>query len=173
MPHPVTPINIARGTPMNRALCLIMLASVLGLTDRAWAAAPGGGAPPASGVFLAHINLSVASTLPAGSIILCKGELVFGSSELNGGNSQPWPAPLAEEAGTTVLRGSTAECALEIPFSWTGNRVPSDVAVCYEIDAISGPGGLPVVLAKGTHPGILIAPSPTRGVLPLRFRADR
>jgi hypothetical protein len=158
---------------MKRAICLSMLVSLLGCAGPAWAAPPERGAPLASGVSFVHFNLSVASTLPAGSIILCKGELVPAANRFNGAASRSRLAPLASTTGRTVLRGSTAECALEIPFSWTGNGGQSDLAVRYEIDAIARPGAQPVVLQRGVEPAVRLAPSPTAGVVRLGFNSVR
>jgi hypothetical protein len=158
---------------MKRAICLLMLVSLLGCAGLAWAAPPERRAPLDSGVSLVRFNLSVAATLPAGSIILCKGELVPAANQFNGGASRFRPTPLASDTSRTVLRGSTAECALEIPFSWTGNGGQTDVAVRYEIDALTRPGVLPVVLQRGVEPAFHLAPSPTAGVVRLGFNSVR
>lgn len=158
---------------MKRAICLLMLVSLLGCASPSWAAPPERGAPMASGVSFVHFNLGVASTLPAGSTILCKGELVPAANQLNGGASRFRPTPLASATGRTVLRGSMAECALEIPFSWTGNGGQTDVAVRYEIDALTRPGVLPVVLQRGVEPAFHLAPSPIAGVVRLGFNSVR
>ena len=65
---------------MKRAMCLFVLVSVLGFANRAWAEEPEDGASP---VFFVQFNVSVGPSLPAGSIILCKAELVRGSSQLD------------------------------------------------------------------------------------------
>ncbi len=141
---------------MKRAIYLFVLVSVLGFANRAWAVSPDG---EASAVFFVQFNLSVGATLPAGSIILCKAELVPGSSEFDRAAGGRWPIPHRQVTNATVLLGSAAECALEIPFSWTGNADPGEIAMHYEIDAIARPGTLPVVLAKGVRMGIRPAAS--------------
>jgi hypothetical protein len=134
---------------MSRAISLFALASLLVFANCAAAAAPGDGAPPASGASLIHFNVTFSSTLPAGSIILCKGELVPSPNQFGGGNT--WQqTPVAEAISKTVLRGSTAECALEIPFSWTGNGTQTEVSVRYEVDAFPKPGA-PVILQRGVE----------------------
>jgi hypothetical protein len=158
---------------MNRVISLSALVFALGLTVRAWAGPPESEAPLPSGVSFVHFNLSVASTLPSGSIILCRGELVPGSNNFNGGGGGASMTPLAEAASTTELRGSTAECALEIPFSWTGNGGRSNVSVRYEVDALTSPGVPPVVLKRGVEPAIRIVQPPAAGVLRLSFNTVR
>ena len=116
---------------MKRAMCLFVLVSVLGFANRAWAEEPEDGASP---VFFVQFNVSVGPSLPAGSIILCKAELVPGSSELGRAMSRRWPTLHGQMTSATVLRGPAAECALEFPFSWTGNG-PGEIAMRYEIDA--------------------------------------
>jgi hypothetical protein len=131
---------------MKRAICLFVLVSVLGFANGARAGAPAGAASP---VFFVQFNVSVGPSLPAGSIILCKAELVPGANELDRATSRRWPTLHGQVTSATVLRGPAAECALEIPFSWTGNAGPDEIAMHYEIDAIGRPGALPVVLAEG------------------------
>ena len=163
---------------MKRAISLFLLVSVSlvlasGCADRAWAAPPERGAPPASGVSFVYFNLSAASTLPAGSIILCKGELVPVENQFGGGASRSHLMPLAAATSKTVLRGSTAECALEIPFSWTGNGGQSDVAVWYEIDAVTRAGAPTAVLQRGVEPVVRLVLSPAAGVVRPGFRSVR
>jgi hypothetical protein len=93
---------------MKRAICLLMLVSLLGCASPSWAAPPERRAPLDSGVSLVRFNLSVAATLPAGSTILCKGELVPAANQFNGGASRFRPTPLASATSRTVLRGSLA-----------------------------------------------------------------
>lgn len=144
---------------MSRAFSLFALASLLGCANCGAAAAPGGETPPASGASSIRFNVMVNSTLPAGSIILCKGELVPSPNQFAGGNTRQ-QTPVAEAISKTVLRGSTAECALEIPFSWTGNGTPTGVTVRYEVDAIPKPGA-PIILQRGVEAGIrFTAPRP-------------
>jgi len=158
---------------MKRAICLLMLVSLLGCAGLAWAAPPERRVPLNSGVSFIHFNLRVASTLPAGSIILCKGELVPAANQFDRGASRSRLTPLAPAATRTVLRGSTAECALEIPFSWTGNGGQSDVALRYEIDAVTHAGAPTAVLQRGVEPVVRLVPSPTAGVVRLGFRSVR
>jgi hypothetical protein len=138
---------------MSRAISLFVLASLLGFANRAAVGAPEGGAPAASGASLIRFNVMVSSTLPAGSIILCKGELVPSPNQSAGGITHQQLTLVAEAISKTVLRGSSAECALEIPFSWTGNGTQIDVAVRYEVDAFPKPGA-PVILQRGVEQGI-------------------
>ncbi|HUD55326.1 MAG TPA: hypothetical protein VMR02_08875 [Terracidiphilus sp.] len=155
---------------MKRAICLFVLVSVLGFANRAWAGAPAGAASP---VFFVQFNVSVGPSLPAGSIILCKAELVPGSNELDRATSRRWPTLHGQVTSATVLRGPATECALEIPFSWTGNAGPDEIAMHYEIDAIGHPGALPVVLAEGVRTGIRIAGPPAASFVRLGFNGVR
>ena len=158
---------------MNRAICLCALVSVLGAADLAWAGALENGPPTASAVSFVQFNAIVGSALPEGSIILCKAELVPSSNESGAGEGQHRLTPLAEATIARTLRSSTAECALEIPFSWTGNTGRSEIAVHYEIDAISRPGATPVVLARGAETGLRIAKSPATSFVHLTLEGVR
>ena len=158
---------------MNRAICLCALVSVLGAADSAWAGAPENGAPMVSGVSFVQFNAIVGSALPAGSIILCKAKLVPSSNESGAGEGRHRLTPLAETTIAGTLRGSTAECALEIPFSWTGDEGRSEIAVHYEIDAISRPGAVSVVLARGAKTGFRIAKSQAASFVRIRLDGVR
>ena len=129
-----------------------------------------GGASP---VFFIQFNVSVGSTLPVGSIILCKAELVPGSNEVGPGETQHRLTSLGAATSATVLRDPTAECALEIPFSWTGDTGRSEIAMHYEIDAIARPGTLPVVLTRGVRSGLRVAEPPAGSFVRLGFNGVR
>lgn len=117
-----------------------------------------GNAPVAVFNSFVELRFNIASSLPAGSILTCKAEIVPGDVD---GPDRVF-ATIGRANGATTLRGTTIPpgsaglCALEIPFSWAGNRVPHILLLRYEIDAV-GPTGL-IVLQKGRSSAIHLSP---------------
>lgn len=140
---------------MLRAICFATLVSFLAPARPARAASPTAVSSPAHRS-LVRLNFSFYSTLPSGSMILCKAQLVPDS----GGSSRgtPPPAVLSQRAtGATMLLGPSATCSVEIPLCWTGD-LPSAMTVRYEIDAATRPG-MPIVLRRGVQAAIPITPA--------------
>jgi hypothetical protein len=99
-----------------------------------------------SGIYSLTFNLRIASTLPAGTTIICRARIVPGQGEFDLRN-QPLPAiPLGMTTGLASLTGSTATCAEEIPFSWTVLNARGGVVLSYEIDALSNSGSIPLLV---------------------------
>jgi len=124
-------------------LCIALLAAV---------AAPAADGPElrstsatVSGVYSVTFNLSIASRLPAGTTISCRAQLVpfTGGQALLNPRVAALPAKTA--TGLTMVTGSTATCATEIPFSWTAASARGGVVLNYEIDAVSSSGGALIV----------------------------
>jgi hypothetical protein len=149
---------------MLRALCLSIVASLFCMTCPAWATHAEGNAPAAPLSPWVQFRFAIASSLPAGSILTCKAEIVPSPNVFGNG-----AAPIAAASARTILRGASAICALEIPFSWTGNRASRALALRYEIDAATPAGG--VVLQRGLSPAVSLASSPAGPVVNLNFVA--
>jgi hypothetical protein len=159
---------------MHRTLGFWILATGLNLaccTASAWAAPAEGNAPAAVYSSFVELRLNIASSLPAGSILTCKAEIVPGTFD----EPDRGFAFFGRASGATTLRettispGAAALCTLEIPFSWTGNRAPRTLILRYEIDGAS-PAGL-AVLQKGLSTALRLAPSPAVQIVHLNVVA--
>jgi hypothetical protein len=136
---------------MLRAICLSTLVSVL--VPPTLVASPAAVSSPAHRN-LVRLSLNFYSTLPSGSMILCKAQIVLDSSGSSRGTSLP--AVLSPQAaGATILRGPSATCSIEIPLCWTGDLPSTAVSVRYEIDAATRPG-MPIVVGRGVQAAIPI-----------------
>jgi hypothetical protein len=125
---------------MRTSLCLAVLLSAIGWAVPLRAASP---SLDANEVHrnLIRLDINLRSTLLSGSIVLCKAELV------------PEAGALTESkhffAAGVAAGGSSRVCALEIPLCWTGNSLPSNVTLRFEIDAAKSPGAPLVALRRG------------------------
>jgi hypothetical protein len=106
-----------------------------------------------TGVYSITFNLTIESTLPANSTIVCKAQIVPGNSALNSFAPQSAAVPMESAGGVAQVTGSTATCAVDIPFSWTV-EASRGVALSYEIDAVNATGTLPAVVRTSVQQGI-------------------
>jgi hypothetical protein len=90
-----------------------------------------------SGVYAVTFNLSIVSRLPAGTTISCRAQLVPFSGGQTLLNPRLAASPAETATGPTMVTGSTATCAAEIPFSWAAASARGGVVLHYEIDAVS------------------------------------
>jgi|CZKF01.1.fsa_nt_gi hypothetical protein len=102
-----------------------------------------------SGVYSVTFNLSLASRLPAGTIITCRARITPNPGGIDLRNSQPAVTPAAA-AGHAAVNGSTATCVAEIPFAWTLASGQNGVMLNYEIDAVSSSGATQQLLSSST-----------------------
>jgi hypothetical protein len=86
---------------------------------------------------LIRLDVNLRSTLPSGSIVLCKAEL---AREAGAPAESKQFVASGVAAGATTSASSSRVCALEIPLCWTGNSLPSGVTLRSEIDAAKSPG---------------------------------
>ena len=160
---------------MQRTLGFWIVATVLGLacgtslTTQAWAAPAEGNAPTAAFNSFVELRFNITSSLPAGSILTCKAEIVPGIFDEpdRGFGSFGRASSTTTLRGTTIPPGPAGLCALEIPFSWPGNRAPRTLMLRYEIVS---PAGL-VLLQKGISSTIYFAPSPAAQIVNLNIVA--
>jgi len=146
-------------------LLLALLAPAVG-----WAGLPMPGRVEAVGrAYVIRFNLNVASTLPAGATVTCKARLVPNLPGQGNLPSQSAVVPVETATGVAALTGSTAACAVEIPFSWTVNNTQSGAVLSYEIEAVSVSGSLPVVVRSSAQQGIAVAYPPMGGTVTLSF----
>ena len=121
---------------------------------------PGSQSTSVSGVYQVTLNLTVASTLPANSTVVCKAAI---APALRGNASfSPAALPLETAASVAQITGGTATCMVEIPFSWTLSGTSSGAALSFEVDAVNSGGALPAVLRSSVQQGIQ-EPYPAQG----------
>jgi len=156
-----------RRNPMTRACVSMLLCSVLLAPGAAQAADPS--TPSAvSGAYAVHFNVNIASTLPAGAVIVCKARIA--PNPQGPGSPAPTDAALAQSAtGVTTVSRSTANCAVEIPFSWTVRSTQGGVALSYELQAIDANRSQPVLLRATAPQGIAAAYPSAGGIATLDF----
>ena len=152
---------------MTRACVSMLLGSAL-LTPGAALAADPSTPSAVSGSYAVHFNINIASTLPAGAVIVCKARI---APNLQGLLSLALPdaAPVQTAAGVATVSGSTATCAVEIPFSWTVRNSRGGVALSYEIEAVDASGSLPVLLRATSSQGVAAAYPSTGSTANLNF----
>ena len=105
-----------------------------------------------SGVYSVTFHLNMASKLPAGSTIICRARIAPDQGGPSLMNSRSAAFPVAA-AGIVTVTGSAATCVTEIPFSWTMEGARGAVLLSYEIDAVSGAGSAPLLLAGSARQG--------------------
>ena len=114
-----------------------------------------------SGVYSVTFNLNILSTLPAGSMITCRARIAPNPGRLDPRNRPPAELP-AQAEGRVALNGPTAACTAEIPFAWTVASAQGGVVLSYEIDAVSGSAGAPLLVRSSARQNIS-APLPVSG----------
>jgi len=128
----------------TRILLLALLASTaIGVAS---AADPRGEPVPVAvnGSYAVTFNVRVPASLPSGATILCKARVAPNTPRL--GSLRLASMPMNN--GQASVSGSTANCQVQIPFSWTVNDPQNGVALSYEIDAVSASGALPVAVIR-------------------------
>jgi hypothetical protein len=144
---------------MVRIRTLLMLGVSFAASLAALAATPqrhgsGNTAITVSGAYAVTFNLTIASTLPTGSTITCRAQIVPTLKGSDATNLQVLAAPVETATGIATVNGSTATCTAEIPFSWTLPNSQSTVMLSYEIDAVSTTGGTRLVVRSSLQQNI-------------------
>ena len=143
---------------MLRARSLMILLLALPAPTVGWAGLPMPGSPEAVGrAYVIRFNLNVASALPAGATVTFRVRIVPNLPGQGSMNGQPAAAPVEVATSVSAVNGSTASCAVEIPFSWMSTNTPSGAVLSYEIDAVTMAGSVPVVLRSSAQQGIVMA----------------
>jgi hypothetical protein len=114
-----------------------------------------------SGVYQVTFNLTVASTLPANSTIVCKAAIVP-ALRSNGGMNQTAVIPLEIAASAIPVAGGTATCVVEIPFAWTLADKSNGALLSFEVKAVNAAGVLPDLVRSSVQQGIA-EPYPAAG----------
>jgi hypothetical protein len=128
-------------------LCFALLASATGAV--AGTVEERGTSTTVSGVYSVTFNLSILSTLPAGTMITCRAQISPNQGGRDLRNGQPSAIP-ASVVGRVALTGSKATCAAEIPFAWTVTGAQGGLMLRYEIEAVSGSGVAPLQVRSST-----------------------
>lgn len=154
----------------TRTLLPVIVALVL--TSAAALAAPvaqrKGGSTSVSGVYSVTFNLTIASTLPANSTIVCKAQIAPNLQQ-NFFSSQAQAVPVEAAWSVATVSGSTATCAIEIPFSWTLSGSSTTATLAYEIDALNAGSTLPSVVRVSSQTGLAAAYPASGGSSSLSF----
>jgi hypothetical protein len=138
-----------------RISLLLLVALLAPAAALAASAADQGTAPTmVSGVYSVTFNLNLASTLPAGTTITCRAQIVPNQGGPSLLNSQFAAIPVGTARGLAAVTGSTATCMAEIPFSWTQTSAPGGVILSYEIDAVSSSGSARLLVRSSAQQNI-------------------
>ena len=136
---------------MRSVLIPGLLIGVLGATAALASAAALEGSIPTRGRMAASalqltLNLHLNNRLPDGSVVLCKARINPNGQGLKLLENLP-----AEPAGAGTGRGtviaSSANCTVEIPFSWAASQPVGAVSLRYEVEAL---GAHSAAAATGT-----------------------
>jgi len=128
-----------------------------------------GSSSTVSGVYSLTFNLNIATALPAGTTITCRAQIVPNQTGAELPNQQFAPIPVKRVSGVASVTGSTANCAAEIPFSWTGMNARGGVILSYEIDAVSTSGSVPLMVKRSVQQNIPVAYPASGGSARLSF----
>ncbi len=143
---------------MLRARSLMILLLAIPAPAVGWAGLPMPGSPLGVGrSYVIRFNLNVASTLPARTTVTCRVRIVPNLPGQGSVSGQPAAAPVEAATGVTEVNGSTATCAVEIPFSWMLSNTPSGAVLSYEIEALSVVSSVPVVVRSSAQQGLVVA----------------
>jgi hypothetical protein len=117
-----------------------------------------------TGTYSVTFNLTIASTLPSGSTITCKVQILPGVSGMESA-----AVPVEAAAGVAVVTGTAATCTVEIPFAWTLSNTRGGVSMSYEIDAFNATGTLPNVVRTSAQQGMAESYPASGGTTNLTF----
>ena len=129
---------------------IFLLLGLLPLTAAASATSPVDSRIPStqatiSGVYSVTFHANEATPVPAGATLICKARIVPNLSSGENLNAQP---AAASAMGRASGPGSTAECSLEVPFSWYAEPAHNAAALSCEVDAISASGATMRVITQ-------------------------
>jgi hypothetical protein len=131
-----------------------------------------------SGIYSLTFNLNIASALPAETTITCRAQIVPNPQTVpdqggfDPGNRQLSAIPVRTVTGRAFVTGSTAICAAEIPFSWTGMSARGGAVLSYEIDAVNGSGSIPLLIRTTGQQNIGVAFPASGGSARLNFNLN-
>jgi len=116
-----------------------------------------GSSSTVSGVYSLTFNLNIATALPAGTTITCRARIIPNPGRADLPNQQLAPIPVRTVEGVASITGSTANCAAEIPFSWTVPSTQGVAMLSYEIDAVNTSGSTPLVVRSSGQQNVGVA----------------
>jgi hypothetical protein len=119
-----------------------------------------------TGAYRITFNLTVASSLPASSTLVCKAAI---TPILRSSDGSIQSLPLETVATQARISRGTAVCAVEIPFSWTLPDASTGADLSFEIDAVNPNGSAPALWRTSFQQGIPVAYPPSGGAASLTF----
>ena len=122
-----------------------------------------------TGVYSLTFNLNIASTLPAGTTIICRARIVPNQGGVDLRGQQTTATPVGTATGLAAVNGSTANCATEIPFSWTVTGARDGVVLSYEIEAVTNSGSFPLLIRRSGQQNVGVAFPASGGSARLSF----
>jgi hypothetical protein len=143
---------------MNRVRTLLLLLVVSLASDAAWAAPPADpgraeGLAAVSGTYVPTLNVSLDSAPPVGAAILCKARIAPNLPSFQNLNNRMVPAETA--TGLATVSGNSANCSVQIPFSWAVSDPRGGIALIFEVAEVSASGSFAV--ARSAQQGIGVA----------------
>ena len=155
---------------MLRARFLMTLLLTLLVPAVGWGGLPVPGVELVGRAYVVRFNLNMASRLPSGAVVTCKARIVPNLAELQNMKGQAEAVPVETATGVAAVTGSTAVCAVEIPFSWTMNGAGGGALLSYEIEAVSvAYGSQPIVVRSSAQQGIPVTYPAMGGTANLSF----
>ncbi len=124
------------------------------------------GAPPAPvhGVYLVDFDVHLGAALPAGALVTCKVRILPDAPAP--GQSQLPPSQTV--TGVASVSGSTAHCAVELPFAWAAAGAQRAATLSYEIDART-PAGPQSAVRTTVGQGVDLPQLPPGGAARMNF----
>jgi hypothetical protein len=101
---------------------------------------PRNAAPPitANGAYVVVFQVKTPSTVPDGATISCKAQITPRLSSFESLTSKA--DPVESTQGVAKVTGSSATCAVEIPFAFAQKNLRNGADLGYEIDAYTSDG---------------------------------
>jgi hypothetical protein len=110
-----------------------------------------------SGSYVLTFNVSLDSAPPAGVAILCKARIAPSLPSFQNPSTRMVPVEMA--TGLATVTGNSANCSVQIPFSWAVSDPRGGIALSYEVAEVSASGSFAVV--RSAQQGIGVAyPAP-------------
>jgi hypothetical protein len=124
------------------------------------------GAPPVPvhGVYLVDFQVRLGAALPTGALVTCKVKIVPDAPAPGEAHLQP-PETMT---GVASVLGTTAHCAVELPFAWVAAGVQRAATLSYEIDAQSQ-AGVQLVERTAVGQSVGLPPLPAGGMARMNF----
>ncbi len=121
-----------------RLLPLVMLVSLAVLAVHATDQRSSAATITANGAYVVVFQVKTPSTVPDGATINCKAQITPRLSSLERLTSKA--VPVESAPGVATVAGSSAICAVEMPFAFAQENLRNGADLGYEIDAFTSAG---------------------------------